>query len=948
MADTKLNQSGSIRVLCCTANLGNAKPDTDSVSAWIPNDGYCRLALNENPRYPLVTKDMRGKPPPVTCAIPTIPGSAVAAPKRVTSQGSLSRSFDFSNSSLGSFSPRSPMSSRKRRNLSPKTQRKMAPPSPSNDESFSVLELLQPPSPAGGAADHPGQAPQPPMTKPTSMDTYQESNQYSATGSESLMNPRPFLHEQFDIIVIGMQEATFDLADLNGKAVEDVGNDDNFGNDSNDNLDGSGETTTAQPQDPNEESANKLAESMKSVEHPEDLDEVADALADNVKSPPPAKLRKRAPTKKKKRIRSLSPLNNAKGGTAPKSTHPGDKVTTNVDTGEESLPPPPPPPPESPESQSKDFAAPPPPESPESPKKALPMPDAYATKNTAPAEDSSLNRSLRLNFRAGLKGLRKFQKSISSSISKLSAVPPDEKANPAESKTQTTDQPGDVALTSTSSEMPKVASSSSPIIESKSMVDAPITQDNDCNLAVGEDNNKDKGDHRPPPPKKTLSMPLAAGYKAGKATLKASQQAGKATYKVSQQAGKATYKASQQAGKATYNASKQATKVTLYVGKEAGKATIKVSKEATKVATVPIKATMKAGKAMSILATDKDHTDLPPVKYGDLEKSGGGLPNQNPVGRVADIAFPQEYSDTVMLHSLLEDQLPSYTRAVSYQRGEMRLIVYYLESAITMDIVSIKAQNTGRAGLANKGGIFAEVAVNKTTRLAFCTAHLEAHEGSAKYATRCSTIADILRCTEGSVMSPRNLGAGGVGCPVMRRSCRADASLANHFSFFMGDLNFRTRLEGFDPGSAEHVQATHDILDAAMTKISSNSAAGDEGKTVDLSSLCDAYAKLNRADELGHALRVKDCLVGFLTPYCNFPPTFKVHRQFGYSYNEKRSPSYTDRILYRASDRLHDAIQPLLYEPIDSFTTSDHKPIRGAFLIELNNKLKWRPVLTQR
>jgi hypothetical protein len=33
-----------------------------------------------------------------------------------------------------------------------------------------------------------------------------------------------------------------------------------------------------------------------------------------------------------------------------------------------------------------------------------------------------------------------------------------------------------------------------------------------------------------------------------------------------------------------------------------------------------------------------------------------------------------------------------------------------------------------------------------------------------------------------------------------------------------------------------------------------------------------------------------------------------------------------------------------LYEPVDDFTTSDHKPIRGAFDIQLNEKLQWRPV----
>jgi hypothetical protein len=230
----------------------------------------------------------------------------------------------------------------------------------------------------------------------------------------------------------------------------------------------------------------------------------------------------------------------------------------------------------------------------------------------------------------------------------------------------------------------------------------------------------------------------------------------------------------------------------------------------------------------------------------------------------------------------------------------MRLLIFYNAKQITLDVISLKAQNTGRGGLANKGGIAAEVNVNSSTRLAFLTAHLEAHEGAAKYAMRCSTIADIFRGTASSVTD-----------------CRCDASLASHFTFFMGDLNFRTKLTEFEAGSQEHISATHELV----------------GKK--------DWEALNKHDELSQALQQKDCLVGFTTPLCSFPPTFKVLRQAGYNYNKKRSPSYTDRILYHTSHRLSDKIKPLLYEPIDGFTSSDHKPLRGAFEVELNPRLEW-------
>ena len=86
------------------------------------------------------------------------------------------------------------------------------------------------------------------------------------------------------------------------------------------------------------------------------------------------------------------------------------------------------------------------------------------------------------------------------------------------------------------------------------------------------------------------------------------------------------------------------------------------------------------------------------------------------------------------------------------------------------------------------------------------------------------------------------------------------------------------------------------------------------------------------------------CLLhaGFKTLQCNFPPTFKVERGDGYVYKENRTPSYTDRILWRTGDLLQDMLTPLAYEPIDKFTTSDHKPIRGAFEVRLNQGVHLR------
>jgi hypothetical protein len=145
----------------------------------------------------------------------------------------------------------------------------------------------------------------------------------------------------------------------------------------------------------------------------------------------------------------------------------------------------------------------------------------------------------------------------------------------------------------------------------------------------------------------------------------------------------------------------------------------KISKAATKqvvkVADKVGKATVKNAKTAKTLVTERDNTEKPvptPQQISNLE---------------ADMTT---WSDTTVLHYMFEGQLPSYTRVLSYQLGEMRLVIYYKSTDVNLDLLSVKTVCTGKHGLANKGGIVAEIAVNETTRLGFLTAHLEAHVSS--------------------------------------------------------------------------------------------------------------------------------------------------------------------------------------------------------------------------
>jgi hypothetical protein len=299
------------------------------------------------------------------------------------------------------------------------------------------------------------------------------------------------------------------------------------------------------------------------------------------------------------------------------------------------------------------------------------------------------------------------------------------------------------------------------------------------------------------------------------------------------------------------------------------------------------------------------------VASNKKEASLGHLPMLSPKDfvRVADKVIPKDQwmGGTHVLHAALDEHLPGYERIVSYQRGEMRLEIFRHRVRLRRaEVLGVAARNTGRGGLANKGGIVAELLVNGTTRLSFLTAHLEAHEGASKYRTRCSTVADILGGTK-------------------QQHKLHDVSLTSHFSFVMGDLNFRTELpDGDQMSDEEHGRAVRELV-----------AARD-------------WAALNDIDELHRALRQKDCLVGYRTLPCNFPPTFKVERRAGYHYTDKRRPSYTDRILWKANHELDDRARPLLYESIGNFASSDHKPVRAAFSIELNEPFAFRPKMSRR
>jgi hypothetical protein len=295
--------------------------------------------------------------------------------------------------------------------------------------------------------------------------------------------------------------------------------------------------------------------------------------------------------------------------------------------------------------------------------------------------------------------------------------------------------------------------------------------------------------------------------------------------------------------------------------------------------------------------------------------------------------------DSKTLQTLIKEQCPSYEIVTSNLRGEMRLYVL-AHQRIANDISDVycAAENTGIGSImANKGGIIVTFTYSNMTRLSFMTCHLEAHEGQNHYNNRNKNLAEIL--------------GGAKTDPVYNMQ---DATIISHHMFLCGDLNYRINFDigsgdgsgggGSGPGSpgkkksmsvikkqmakgaklmkrsssvatsgskdeqqqgeedAAEVKRVSELLSEESCDESNNGKGGGggggekeaaNGSHFDQAkALVEAedWAALNSGDELAMALKQKECLVGFSTLPCHWPPTFKVGRGEGYQYNEKRTP----------------------------------------------------------
>ncbi|GAB6021929.1 inositol polyphosphate 5-phosphatase [Chamberlinius hualienensis] len=176
------------------------------------------------------------------------------------------------------------------------------------------------------------------------------------------------------------------------------------------------------------------------------------------------------------------------------------------------------------------------------------------------------------------------------------------------------------------------------------------------------------------------------------------------------------------------------------------------------------------------------------------------------------------------------------------------------------------------------------------TSFLFVNSHLTAHEENVK-----ERISDHEKIKVGMELPRRT--------PV-RGEITTDVTARFDCVFWFGDLNFRLKCD------------RHKVL----------------------ACLCGpspALEELMSTDQLNTVMVKGAAFQGFSEAAINFPPTYKydIGTDAFDTSEKRRTPSYTDRILYRM--RKANCISCLNYNSVPSIRVSDHKPVYSVFKVHL-------------
>eukprot|EP00943_MAST-04B_sp_MAST-4B-sp1_P003617 g3617.t1 len=327
-----------------------------------------------------------------------------------------------------------------------------------------------------------------------------------------------------------------------------------------------------------------------------------------------------------------------------------------------------------------------------------------------------------------------------------------------------------------------------------------------------------------------------------------------------------------------------------------------------------------------------NHSKASPTKSSDNTLNTQAINNSSPTESAPNrtnrgISFNAEDYFSKLTESCLDGEYELLTKV---KLMEMRQLIY-VRKEIIMHFSNIekKVEATGLAHVVgNKGGLAIKLEY-KGTSMVFLSCHLAAHMGHLP--DRLSNLREIFR----------NLRLG-----------NQDIEINSQFDyiFLFGDLNFRLDIDRIS--KAQNFPSSF-CFDYVREQINQRN-----------------FKELFHYDQLHNAQKEDGNLTGFREGIYNFAPTFKVLKNnFSMEYNQKRIPSYCDRILWksihndddnmvnnvkRAKTSIHEdgnmgytnsgnnsgGIKQILFESCENVTTSDHKPVRSLFQVNVFPKLK--------
>ncbi|KAL5529679.1 hypothetical protein ACEPAG_5664 [Sanghuangporus baumii] len=318
-------------------------------------------------------------------------------------------------------------------------------------------------------------------------------------------------------------------------------------------------------------------------------------------------------------------------------------------------------------------------------------------------------------------------------------------------------------------------------------------------------------------------------------------------------------------------------------------------------------------KVANFLARGKQAPDIVAVGFQELLPLHLGLSGMS--RKVID-------SRDALIRSQIEEYAPireSYMLVAKIVNVGVALLVYVRDEVLGSKVCDVQTQWTGcgPAWMGNKGAVGVRFRVRGDRdedvgeTFTFVNAHLTAHSGNLE-----QRILDYKQIV-GTLLFP----------PLSASSKTRTTIYDTSHLFFLGDLNFRLT---FSSSPSITPPENGDASQPAQ-----------EMKAQLIEWLKDDFEreKLKEYDELFVERRNGRVFVGLHEgDFWQFKCTYKYKLKEVDRYNEKRSPAWTDRVMFASYFDSPDSpekssIEPILYTSIPSYTTSDHKPVVALLLV---------------